>query len=223
MVVGTLSQSEEAAADPGEFALKYEQNLRENLNSLRDYTWQSRVEVREEGKLLYTDLVINRFDASGKMQSTEKGRELAVRKRQGVVRGNLQEGKLRSVTESVSNLKQWIRSYVFMSRGTVVDFFGKAKKVDSPTYEDAIFFQATNVAQSGDTVTLHVDKVSGSPIRLTFSTPVGKKSQLNATVHFRHLRTNSAFYADQVDANIMEKEKEVLRIKVENFDFVKGL
>ena len=217
-----------APVDPGEMALKYTAILAKNNQMLREYSWQSRVEVfemdKDERKPLYVTLNVTRLDSKGMPQSTELNKALGGRQRHGMVRGNIQERKLKSIKESVNQVKQWILSYVYMSRGNVVNFFDRARKSDSTLYRDAVVLQGTNVAIEGDSVSLHIDKLTGSPLSLTFFVPTSKDMRLSATVHFRYLRDNSAFYADQVDAKVWEKDDdESLNIKVENFDFSKGL
>ena len=215
-------------ADPGEMALLYLGVLAKNNQMLREYSWQSRLEVFEmdedERKPLYVSLMVTRLDAKGIPQSTEMNKVLTTRKRNGLIRGNIQEKKLASIKETSNALKQWILSYVYMARGDVVNFFDRAAKSDSAVYENAVMLRGSNVLRDGDSVALTIDKVSGSPISLTFFVPTSKDMRVSARVHFRYLRDGSVFYADQVDARVWEEgDDESLNFKVENFDFSKGL
>ena len=217
-----------APVDPGEMALKYSAILVNNNQMLREYSWQSRVEGFEmdedERKPLYVSLMVTRLDAKGIPQSTELNKELTTRKRNGLIRGSIQEKKLTSIRETSKALKQWILSYVYMSRGNVVNFFDRAVKSDSTVYQNAVMLRGNDVAVKGDAVALTIDKASGTPLSLTFFVPTGKDTRVSATVHFRYLRDGSVFYADQVDAKVWEEgDDESLNFKVENFDYRKGL
>ena len=149
-------------------ALMYSGVLAKNNQMLREYSWQSRLEVYEmdedEYKPLYVSLMVTRLDAKGIPQSTELGKELTTRKRNGLIRGSIQEKKLASVKETSQQLKQRILSYVYMPRGDVVNFFDRAVKSDSTIYQNAVMLKGSNVRREGDSVALTVDKTTGSPV-----------------------------------------------------------
>jgi hypothetical protein len=223
-IVGHPAVAQDKATDPGEMALKYAGILAGNRAALSGYSWQLRVEVAKGGELQYIDLVQGRYDASGRLQTTEINQDLKVKKRHGLIRGNLQEKKIRELKASVDKVKNMVLSYIYMSRGDVVNFFDRARKSVAPAYDNVLVIDSKNVLLPGDAVTLLVDKMSGSPLRLVFSAPAGEKRRVNATIQFRHLRNNAAFYADQADVRVItDDDDDNLAIKVESFDFMKQL
>jgi hypothetical protein len=210
--------------DKGELALIYSGILAGNRQKLAEYSWQLRVEVAQEGELKFVDLVKARYGVDGKLQTTDINHDLKIKKRHGLIGGNAQDKNILKLKASTNNVKDWILAYIYMSRGKVVDFFDKATPVDSLRYSNAVVVQGKDVLRPGDAVNLVIDKTTGSPLQLTFTVPIGEKSKLNAQVNFRHLRSNAAFYPDQVDAGIVsDKNEENITIKVESFDFMKEL
>ncbi len=211
--------------DPGQWALTYSGVLDKNKKILSGYTWQYRLEAMEESTLLYVDLLEGRIDAAGNLQTTRINQDLKIKTRHGILRAKGQDSRLRDVEKKIEFLKKIIRSYVYMSRGEVVDFFDKATKNDAVGYNNALRIDGESVLNQGDSVTLFGDKKTAQPIFLTFSVPFDDKIRVDCAIKFRRLRGSGAFYGSVVTANFVKLKKtgktKAFSIEVESFDYVK--
>ncbi len=209
------------AQDRGELALKYADNLAENRAKLSQYTWQLRVEVLKNGEMQYVDLLEATIGQSGQLETVEINNDLQIKKRHGIIRGNLQDATQDNIAEKVAQVKEWANAYVYMSRGKVVDFFDAAQVSEAAGWDNAVVAQKLNVLVPGDSVTLVADKDSLMPLHLTFLVPNGKKKAVAARIEFRVLRDNGAFVASRAHA-VWEGDNQI-EILVDSFDFMKQL
>ncbi|MFK5923014.1 MAG: hypothetical protein QM496_12615 [Verrucomicrobiota bacterium] len=217
-------QVKQAAVDPALMALNYASIIENNRKNLTGFSWQLRIEVSKGGEMQFIDLIQGRFDASGKLQTTQINQDLKIRKRHGLISGNRQDKKLIELDTKVKLIREWILAYIYMSRGDVVNFFDRATKSPAVGYQNVIQISGKNVLRQGDAVTLLADQATGMPVSLSFRTPLSGTDTVFANIYFRQLRGNAAFYPDQVDARVKTaKEEDDLNIKVESFDFMKQM
>jgi hypothetical protein len=210
--------------DPGQWALIYSDVLNKNRQLLKDYSWQYRVEVQENNALLYVDNLAANYGSDGRVETFRLSQDLQMKQRQGLLLKAGQEAKLREVEAKIEVLKEHIGDYVYMTRGQVVDFFGKAKKSEAVGYDNALRLDGENVLTKGDSVTLYGDKSTAFPIYLAFTVPLDAKTAIRCEVHFRHLRQMGAFYGSKVTGEFVELARgssaKSLTIDVESFDYV---
>lgn len=213
--------------DPAQWALIYSDVINKNRELLKDYSWQYRVEVQENGSLLYIDHLDGSYGADGRVETIRLSQDFQVKPRHGLLLKAGQEAKLREVEAKIETLKKQIGDYVYMTRGQVVDFFDKARKTEAVGYENALRLDAENVLTKGDSVTLYGDKETAFPIFLTFTVPLDAKTGIRCEMHFRHLRQLGAFYSSKVTGRFVElargstaKSANALSIDVESFDYV---
>ncbi len=213
------------STDPAQWAIKYSGVLDANKKALGAYTWQYRLEVKENSELLYVDLLQGRHDTAGNLQITRINQDLKIKHRIDPLRAAGQENRLKEIAGKIAFLKQVIRAYVYMSRGQAVDFFDKARKSDALGYNHTLRLDATDVITPGDSVTLFADKSSAQPVFLSFSAPADDNTQANCEIRFRQLRGSGIFYPAVAVAEFVEAKKigkpKILRIEVETFDFIK--
>ena len=222
--LATPSLAQKPEADRGEIALRYAGLLAKNRQSLMNYSWQLRIEVAKGGELQYIDLKQARYTADGRLQLSKIAQDLQVRQRHGALRARRQDKKLAEISGAVDGLRETLLGYVYMTRGNAVDFFDRAKVMPAAAYDGIVRVDGRDVLRPGDSVTLYVDSATGSPLQQVVRTPMGGGAVFAATVNFRHLRSNAAFYADQIDAQLLtEDPDDSLNIKVESFDFMKQL
>lgn len=209
--------------DPGQWALIYSDVLAKNRERLKDYSWQYRVEVSENGQMLYVDHLDARYGNDGRVVTQRVGQDLKIKARQGLLLKAGQEARLKETEAKIEFMKKAIGDYVYMTRGQVVDFFTKARKTEAVGYDNALRADAESVLVKGDSVTLIGDKSTAFPIYLAFSTPVDAKTSIRCEVYFRHLRQVGAFYGPKVTGEFTQVGAaggKTLRIDVESFDYL---
>ncbi|MDF1826403.1 MAG: hypothetical protein P1U68_17290 [Verrucomicrobiales bacterium] len=210
--------------DPGQWALIYSDTLEKNRKALMDYSWEYRVEVVEDGTLLYVDRLSAQYNPEGKIETVRLDQELKIKERQGLLMKAGQEKRLAEVEKKIQVLKSLIGKYVYMSRGEVVDYFENGKVTEAVGYDNALRVDGENVLTEGDSVTLYGDRATAYPIYLIFSAPYDDKTWIKGEVKFRHLSQLNGFYAPRVSAEFEEKgalgKAKFLYIDVESHDYV---
>jgi hypothetical protein len=210
--------------DPGQWALIYADTLAKNRKLLSEYSWIYRVEVSENSKPLYIDQLSARYGSDGRVVTERIDQQLQMKQRQGPLLKAGQEARLKETERKIEVLKKHIGDYVYMTRGQVVDFFGKARKTEAVGYDNALRLDAENVVNPGDSVTLFGDKSTAFPIYLAFTVPLDAKTSIRCEVFFRHLRQVKAFYGSRVTGEFTETGKAAggksLRIEVESYDYL---
>ena len=210
--------------DPAQWALIYSEKINKNRERLKDYSWQYRVEVQENGRPLYIDHLDGSYGADGRVETIRLSQDLQMKQRHGLLLKAGQEAKLREVEAKIATLKKYIGDYVYMTPGQIVDFFGKARKTDAVGYDNALRLDAENVLNKGDSVTLFGDKSSAFPLFLAFTVPLDAKTGIRCEVHFRHLRQMGAFYGSKMEGEFVDlspvASPKTLTINVESFDYV---
>jgi|GEM_PF-451434 hypothetical protein len=209
--------------DPGQWALIYSDVLSKNRDRLKDYSWQYRVEVRENNELLYVDHLDAKYGDDGRVVTQRVGQDLKIKARHGLLLKAGQEARLKDTEAKIDFLKKAIGDYVYMTRGQVVDFFTKARKTEAVGYENALRADGESVLVKGDSVTLIGDKSTAFPIYIAFSAPVDAKTAIRCEVYFRHLRQVGAFYGPKVTGEFTQagaSRGKTLRVDVESFDYL---
>lgn len=210
--------------DPGQWALIYADTLAKNRKLLSEYSWIYRVEVSENRKPLYIDQLSARYGSDGRVVTERIDQQLQMKHRQGPLLKAGQEARLKETEKKIEVLKKYIGDYVYMTRGQVVDFFGKARKTEAVGYDNALRLDAESVVNPGDSVTLFGDKSTAFPIYLAFTVPLDAKTSIRCEVFFRHLRQVKAFYGSRVTGEFTETGKgssgKALRIEVESYDYL---
>lgn len=213
-----------SSKDPGQWALIYSDNLQKNRKGLADYTWEYRVEVVEDGKLLFVDRLAANYGVDGTIETVRVDQELKIKERQGLLMKAGQEKRLAEVGRKIQVLKKMISSYVYMSRGEVVDFFENAEVTEAVGIDNALRVDGEDVLVEGDSVTLYGDRATAFPIQLIFSAPYDDKTWIKGDVKFRILSQLGGFYAPRVSAEFESKnalgKTHFLYIDVESYDYV---
>lgn len=210
--------------DPGQWALFYSDTLQKNREALKAYNWEYRVEVVEDGTLLYVDRLSANYDRNGKIETIRLDHDLKIREQQAPLFRAGQEKRLAEVEKKIAVLKQLIEKYVYMSRGEVVDFFENARVTEAVGYDNALRVDGENVLTEGDSVTLYGDRATAFPIHLLFNAPYDGKTWIKGEVKFRHLAQLGGFYAPRVSAEFEGKsalgKTHFLYIDVESTNYV---
>ncbi|MDF1858964.1 MAG: hypothetical protein P1U87_02050 [Verrucomicrobiales bacterium] len=219
------AQKVTSSKDPAQWALIYKDQMEKNRKALSNYTWYYEVTVMEGEELLYVDLLEATRNESGELQTTTLNQDLKIKKRHGLLSKAGQEKRLADIQEKINFLREVIQSYVYMSRGSVVDFFDKASVSEAVGYNNALRVDGENVLRQGDFITLFGDKATAHPHFLTFSVPYSETIGVDASVDFRHIRNSSVFYGAEITANFVEmksaKKAQIISIEVKSFDFEK--
>jgi len=126
--------------------------------------------VSISGQLKLTTFTEFSFDEQGKLQTKLIDAESSVKQKPGL-RGKAQQNAAEDKMEYIGKALELALAYTYMSKGQLLDFFGKA----TVTEKDGII-EATgeNVYVKGDKLTIHVDSKTNLYIDKKFSSFLGK-------------------------------------------------
>jgi hypothetical protein len=179
----------------------------------------------EGSELLYIDLLEATRDANGKLITKRLEQDMKIKERHGLLSRAGQEKRLAEIEEKIEFIKGVLQSYIYMSRGEVVDFFDNAEVTEAVGYNNALKVDGEDVLKEGDYITLFGDKGTARPLFLTFSVPFNDKLGVDGSIEFRNLRNSNLFYGAQITANFVELKRpgkaKIISLEVESFDYQK--
>lgn len=203
--------------DPAQRAIKYAELQQKNIAALKMYSWKTRAELTMNESPMFTSLIQARFDAEGKLQHTTISTESHVEKMRGI-RGRKQQQKLEELGEQLEKLMKLQASYVFMSKGQLVDLFEKAEFGEGTDEMKGMKkIHATSVVVPKDELTIWVDPATGLNRKLTFKTPLDEETAVNGTIDYRTIKDGPT----TASQSVLTIPSQGLNIKIERFDFIK--
>ncbi len=141
-----------------------------NTELLKAFIWKRNSTATVSGEVKATLINEVSFDEQGKIQVTQVGGESNVKQKRGV-RGKIQENAMEDNTDYVEKALTLSLSYIYMSKGQLLDFFDKAEITDAgDTYE----VTGENVYIQGDKLTVVVEKSTNLFLNKKFSSKLGE-------------------------------------------------
>jgi len=164
------SLAAQSQIDKDQLALAISKADEANTEGLKQYIWKRKSDVSISGQLKLTTFTEFSFDEQGKLQTKLIDAESSVKQKPGL-RGKAQQNAAEDKMEYIGKALELALAYTYMSKGQLLDFFGKA----TVTEKDGII-EATgeNVYVKGDKLTIHVDSKTNLYIDKKFSSLLGK-------------------------------------------------
>lgn len=125
-----------------------------NADKLKTYSWNSRTEFLDNGKVEDTRIDSVSAGPDGQLQRTLINNESASMPR-GFLRKRLVEAERKKVEKYLDGLRKVLDQYTLPSAGKVLDFVSQAK-VSAPDANGLLQLTGNNVVVPGDTLTLSV-------------------------------------------------------------------
>lgn len=141
-----------------------------NTEQLKNFIWKRHSEVKIEGQLKLTTVTEFSFDETGKLKTKMVDADSPVEKKPGL-RGKAQENAAKDKLDYVEKALELSLAYSFMTKGQLLDFFGKAVVTEK---EGIIEATAKDVYVKGDVLTLLIDSKTKLFIKKKFSSLLGK-------------------------------------------------
>ncbi len=159
-----------AATDTDQLALDVANAQKANQAAITKYSWHTKTDLAMDGVSKANVINEVRFNTEGKLESTVVGGESSVEQKRGV-RGRQQKKKTDEMSEYLTNVLELSFKYIFMSKGTLVDVFDKAKITEA---EKSIDISAADIFVKGDVLSMTVDPATKLTTGLTFTTIMGE-------------------------------------------------
>lgn len=212
LMVGPIL-AEEAAEKPDsdQLALDVANAQEANRKALTDYSWHTKTALSKDGQEMVTSLEEMRFNSEGKLESTHVGGESHIKKQRGL-RGRRQKSEMEEMQKYLQQVLDLSFQYIFMSKGTMVDVFDKAKITES---EDAVTVAAEKVFVDGDKLDLSVDPKSHLSQKLSFTTHLDADT-INGVVDYTQIEGGPV----RVTKLQLEVPEQAIKIVAETYDWI---
>jgi pyruvate formate-lyase activating enzyme-like uncharacterized protein len=159
-----------AQIDKDQLALAVNKADEANTGQLKSMIWKRKSDVFIEGALKLTTITDFSYDANGKLQAKVIDSQSTVKDKKGI-RGKIQENSAEDKMDYVSNALDLALKYTYMTKGELIDFFGKATVTEKNGIIEAT---AENIYVNGDKMTVLIEAATNLYIFKKFSSVLGK-------------------------------------------------
>jgi hypothetical protein len=159
-----------AQIDKDQLALAINKADEANTEQLKAFIWKRKSEASVEGVLKLTTITEFSYNAAGKLEAKVIDSNTTVKKKGGI-RGKMQENAAEDKMDYVAKALELSLSYTYMTKGQLLDFFGKATVVERNGIIEAT---AENVNVKGDKLTIQVEAATKLYLTKKFSSLLGK-------------------------------------------------
>jgi len=141
-----------------------------NTEKLKAYAWKRKSDISINGEVKLTIYTEFSFDAQGKLQAKITDADSDVKQKRGL-RGRAQRSAAEDKADYASKALELSTAYTFMTKGQLLDFFGKATVSEKDGLVEAT---GENIYVKGDKLTIWVDKNTNLYTKKKFSSLLGK-------------------------------------------------
>jgi hypothetical protein len=159
-----------AQIDKDQLALAINKADEANTEKLKAFIWKRKSDVSVEGTLKLTTITEFSFDEAGKLQAKMVDAQSSVKQKPGI-RGKMQESAAEDKMDYVGKALELSLAYTYMTKGELIDFFGKATVTEANGIITAI---GENVKVKGDKLTVLVEAATNLYLSKKFSSLLGK-------------------------------------------------
>jgi hypothetical protein len=141
-----------------------------NTAQLQKYIWKRISTATVNGEVKLTTTTEFQYDETGKLQTTVMDAQSPVKEKPGI-RGQMQENTAEDNLDYVQKALDLSIQYIFMTKGQLLDFFGKA----TITLSNGVYTAtAKDVLIKGDTFTVKVEKSTNLFLHKEFTSLLGQ-------------------------------------------------
>ena len=183
---------------------------------MQRYTWNSRTEIIDNGRVLDTRIEQVNLGPDGRPQRMLLNDEKSEAPR-GFMKKRIAEKKGKELEEYVKGLGQLVEQYTLPSAGKVIDFIAKARvqPVTSPEGKTLLQLNGNSVVSPADAFTMTVDGATMKTRRIEISTFYnGDSATAHATFATTPTGLNHLQFAD------VEVPARNITLQIHNYDYV---
>ena len=159
-----------AQIDKDQLALAINKADEANTEQLKAFIWKRKADVYVENVLKLTTITEFSFNQAGELETKIIDSESSVKKKGGI-RGMVQENAAEDKMDYVGKALDLSLAYTYMTKGQLIDFFGKAAVTEKDGIIEAT---AENVYVEGDKLTVRVEAATNLFLSKKFSSLLGK-------------------------------------------------
>ena len=183
-----------------------------NAALMRQYTWNSRTEIIDNGNVKDIRIELVNYAPNGQLTRTLLNDQSASLPR-GFLRRAIAKNKKKEMEGYLKGLQGLLEQYTLPTAGKVLDFMMSAK-IGGPDAGGLLSMTGNNVVLPGDSLTIWVDPSTRHTRKIQVNTTFqGNPVQLTATFNTLPSGLNYVAYAE---ATVPAKQ---LSVQVQNFDY----
>jgi len=168
MVVGITAFAQEIDRDM--LSLKISKADAANTEQLKAFIWKKSSIVTVDGIEKATTLSEFKFDEKGELQMQNIDANTTVKQKRGI-RGRVQANTAQDNLEYVEEALKIMISYTYMSKGQLLDFFGKAELSEM---DGILTATGKDIFAKGDMLTIKMEEATNLFVYKKFSSTMGE-------------------------------------------------
>lgn len=206
-----------AAETKNAFAMAeaYAKSAKANDALLRQYSWDMRVSVTDDGDAKPPELYLVRYTFDGTLQKTLL--TPAPQLRGGPFMRLIEKQKMASAKQRADKIADLVKRYTTPTPGMMLDFYTKAKYTPATTGSGMLAIAGTDFVTQGDTAEFWIDEKTKKPHRFAFATTMDGNA-LTGSVMYEQI-PGGPLYAARIDLNIPADNVNAL---IETFNYQKS-
>lgn len=202
-----------AAQEPGPIQEMFARAQRQNAQSLKQYAWKSRSEVKKNGESKNTQLFLMRYDLAGNLQRTQIGGSKPPSMPKGPLLAGIAQKKREDFIETIGDLRARVEAYSHLSPVKMQAFLAGATITPKPD-QGLIQIQGAGILQLQDSMTIWIDAKTRKQRRVEINA-FREKNLIRAVIEFNDLPAGPSYMA----RTVVEYPKDALQLITENFDY----
>jgi hypothetical protein len=204
--------SQGALAGNANKAVQITEARKANAVLMRQYTWNSRTELMEQGQVKDIRLELVNYGPDGQLQRTLVNDQAAPIPR-GFLRKHMAEDAAKKTELYISGLRSLLEQYTLSSAGKVLDFMNQAT-TSGPDAGGLFVMTGRNVVLPGDSLSVWTDAATRQTRKIVVET-VFQSDTVNLTATFKTLSSGLTYVA-YAEVNVPAKQ---MTLQVQNFDY----
>lgn len=212
LVLGVLTLvAAQEPPDKGTLATQIAEGRKQNQMMLREYTWNTRTEVKIDGEVKSVKVDLVRFTPEGELQKTKISDSADSQKKPRGVRGKVASKKIKGMQEWAADLKELLQKYSLPTAGSLLDFMDKATVERNGQLATLV---ASDVVQQADKMTVLVDSGSRQVKMIEVSTSLDG-DDVDVEILNESLENGPTYSARQ----IVKVPAQKVELTIENFNY----
>jgi len=198
-----------------ELAVKIAEARKKNAALMKQYTWNCRTELLENGSVKDTRIELVNYGPDGLLQRTLLNDEHSSLPR-GFFRHAIAENKRKETEKYLKGLRDLLDQYTLPTAGKILDFMSGANTtaIQTPDGQALVQMTGNGVVQPGDTFTIAMDPATHQTRKVAVSS-FFEGSIVSATATFK---TDKAGLTHMTFGEVEVPDKGI-SIQVQNFDY----
>ena len=204
-------QPEQEPPNKALLATQINEGRKENAAEMRNYSWNTRTEVKMDGEVKSVKVELVRFTADGELQKALVSDSAADAKKPRGIRGKVASNKKKGMQEWAVELGKLLQQYSLPTPGSILDFLENATVQRTDNMANLV---GKDVIQQGDYLAILVDLSTIELKIITVQTSLDGDA-VDVKITNEYLDDGLSYTARQV-VKVPAKKVELI---VENYDF----